>query len=56
MVLGAPRERREILTKTITVIPGDGIGPEVTAATIEVLDAVGADLSYDEQFAGITAG
>ena len=43
------------MTKTITVIPGDGIGPEVTAATIEVLDAVGADLSYDEQFAGITA-
>ena len=39
----------------ITVIPGDGIGPEVTAATIAVLAAAGADLEYDEQLAGITA-
>ena len=42
------------MAKTITVIPGDGIGPEVTAATLTVLDAVGADLLYEEQVAGIT--
>src|SRR5687767_8954688 len=41
--------------QTITVIPGDGIGPEVTAATLEILDASGADLMYDEQLAGVTA-
>jgi isocitrate dehydrogenase (NAD+) len=41
--------------KTITVIPGDGIGPEVTAATLEILDAAGADLAYEEQLAGVTA-
>ena len=41
--------------RTITVIPGDGIGPEVTAATLEILDAAGAQLEYDEQLAGITA-
>ena len=29
---------------TITLIPGDGIGPEVTAATVRVLDAAGAEL------------
>ena len=31
---------------TITVIPGDGIGPEVTEATLRVLDAAGAELDY----------
>ena len=55
MAPGMPRGRREILAKTITVIPGDGIGPEVTAATLAVLDAVGADLRYEEHLAGITA-
>ena len=55
MAPGTPRGRREILAKTITVIPGDGIGPEVTAATLTVLDAVGADLIYEEHLAGITA-
>lgn len=39
----------------ITVIPGDGIGPEITKATLRVLDAVGADLEYDMQIAGLTA-
>ena len=43
------------MTQTITVIPGDGIGPEVTAATLSVLDAAGAELDYDEQVAGMTA-
>ncbi len=39
----------------ITVIPGDGIGPEVTSATLEVLNAAGADLTYDEQLGGVSA-
>ncbi len=43
------------MTKTITVIPGDGIGPEVTDATLEVLRAAGADLEYDMQLGGVTA-
>jgi isocitrate dehydrogenase (NAD+) len=41
------------MTRTITVIPGDGIGPEVTSATLEILKAAGADLEYEEQLAGI---
>jgi len=40
---------------TITVIPGDGIGPEVVEATLKILDRAGADLDYDEQLAGIRA-
>ncbi len=43
------------MTRTITVIHGDGIGPEVTAATLSVLDAAGAGLDYDEQLAGMAA-
>lgn len=43
------------MTQTITVIPGDGIGPEVTAATLEVLGAADADLEYDTQLAGLIA-
>jgi isocitrate dehydrogenase (NAD+) len=36
-----------------TLIPGDGIGPEVTAATLEVLGALGAPFEWDTQQAGI---
>jgi isocitrate dehydrogenase (NAD+) len=43
------------MSRTITVIPGDGIGPEVTEATLRVLDAAGADLEYDTQLAGLAA-
>jgi isocitrate dehydrogenase (NAD+) len=41
------------MAKTITVIPGDGIGPEVTEATLEILDASGADLEYETHLAGV---
>jgi isocitrate dehydrogenase (NAD+) len=36
-----------------TLIPGDGIGPEVTAATLEVLEALGAPFEWDTQLAGM---
>jgi len=39
----------------ITLIPGDGIGPEVMAATTRVLDASGVDLRWDVASAGATA-
>ncbi len=43
------------MTQKITVIPGDGIGPEVTDATLRILRAAGADLDYEEQLAGTAA-
>ncbi len=43
------------MAKTVTVIPGDGIGPEVTDATLDILRAADADLEYDMQLAGIAA-
>lgn len=36
----------------ITLIPGDGIGPEVAAATRRVLEATGVAIAWDEQQAG----
>jgi len=43
------------MAQTITLIPGDGIGPEVTEATVLVLQAAGAELDFDEQLAGVSA-
>ncbi|MEM7367218.1 MAG: isocitrate/isopropylmalate family dehydrogenase [Bacteroidota bacterium] len=40
---------------TITLIPGDGIGPEITEAVVQILDAADAGLDYDEQIAGLIA-
>ncbi len=34
---------------TVTLIPGDGIGPEVARATVRLLDALGAGIQWDEQ-------
>ncbi|HVE79360.1 MAG TPA: isocitrate/isopropylmalate family dehydrogenase [Gemmatimonadaceae bacterium] len=39
----------------VTLIPGDGIGPEITEATLRVLRAAGADLQWDRQLAGMAA-
>ena len=39
----------------VTLIPGDGIGPEVSAATQRVLEATGIDFEWDVQLAGVTA-
>lgn len=36
------------MTHTITLIPGDGIGPEITAAVKKVLSAAGVDIRWDE--------
>ncbi len=38
-----------------TLIPGDGIGPEITRATRQVLEATGIRFIWDEQLAGMAA-
>ena len=43
------------MSKTIAVIRGDGIGPEITAATLRVLDAMKLGLEYEFVEAGVTA-
>jgi len=36
------------MTHTITLIPGDGIGPEITAAVKKILTAAGVAITWDE--------
>ncbi len=36
-----------------TLIPGDGIGPEIMDATLAALDALGAPFQWDRQVAGL---
>ena len=40
------------MTYTITLIPGDGIGPEVTDATVRVLEATGIKFKWEKAIAG----
>ena len=40
---------------TVTVIRGDGIGPEISDATIRVLDALDCGFDYDYQEAGLAS-
>jgi isocitrate dehydrogenase (NAD+) len=40
---------------TITLIPGDGIGPEVTEAVQKILRAAAVAIEWEPQIAGITA-
>ena len=40
---------------TITLIPGDGIGPEVTEAVIKIIAAAGVNVTWDRHNAGLLA-
>ncbi|MEP7118419.1 MAG: isocitrate/isopropylmalate family dehydrogenase, partial [Acidobacteriota bacterium] len=43
------------MTHTITLIPGDGIGPEVTRAVVQVLEAGGLSATWEPFEAGATS-
>ncbi|HLK85648.1 MAG TPA: isocitrate/isopropylmalate dehydrogenase family protein [Candidatus Binataceae bacterium] len=45
-VMGAPH---------VTLIPGDGVGPEVIGAAVKVIDAAGVKIEWDRQLAGAIA-
>ena len=45
--MSSPRE--------VTLIPGDGIGPSITDATVRMLEAAGAEITWDRQIAGVAA-
>lgn len=40
---------------TITLIPGDGIGPEIVAATVRVIEATGVNIDWETQILGVQA-
>ena len=39
----------------ITLIPGDGIGPEVVAAVVQIVEAAGVEVEWETQLAGAHA-
>ena len=36
----------------LTLIPGDGIGPEITDAVVKILEKAGVEINWDIQSAG----
>src|SRR5436190_6228259 len=40
---------------TITLIPGDGIGPEIVAATVRVIEATGVEIEWETHILGAQA-
>jgi isocitrate dehydrogenase (NAD+) len=42
-----------VTPRTITLIPGDGIGPEVTDAVVRILDAAGVSIRWERHDAGV---
>jgi isocitrate dehydrogenase (NAD+) len=40
---------------TITLIPGDGIGPEIVAATVQIIEASGVDIEWETHIIGAQA-
>ncbi len=43
------------MAHTVTLVPGDGIGPEVSAAVVRILKASGAEIEWERHDAGILA-
>jgi isocitrate dehydrogenase (NAD+) len=43
------------MSHVITLIPGDGIGPEVSAAVVRVFKAAAVDVEWERHDAGVTA-
>src|SRR6266571_2815465 len=39
----------------VTLIPGDGIGPEITQAAVRVVEATGVKINWEKHDAGISA-
>lgn len=39
----------------VTLIPGDGIGPEIIKSTLEILETIKAPFAWDKQLAGMAA-
>jgi isocitrate dehydrogenase (NAD+) len=43
------------MAHTITLIPGDGIGPEVAASVVRIIEAAGVEIKWETHYAGAQA-
>jgi isocitrate dehydrogenase (NAD+) len=50
---GASRSRAA--ARRVTLIPGDGVGPEVIGAAVKVIEAAGVKIDWDQQLGGAIA-
>ena len=48
-------KEEEVMQYTITLIPGDGIGPEVTKPTLKIIKAAGVKVEWETHLAGAEA-
>jgi isocitrate dehydrogenase (NAD+) len=46
---------KAIMKHTITLIPGDGIGPEVASTVVRIIEAAGVDVAWETHYAGAQA-
>jgi len=51
--MGRCYDESALAAHRVTLIPGDGVGPEVSEATRRVLDATGVEFEWDVQDAGL---
>src|SRR6266850_2218024 len=51
----APERGKKSMKHRITLIPGDGIGPEVTKPTLEIIKAAGVKIEWETYLAGAEA-
>jgi isocitrate dehydrogenase (NAD+) len=51
----APERGKKSMKHRITLIPGDGIGPEVTKPTLEIIKAAGVKIDWETHLAGAEA-
>jgi isocitrate dehydrogenase (NAD+) len=43
------------MARVVTLIPGDGIGPEIVESAVRVFESAGAEVDWDQQLAGLAA-
>ena len=43
------------MKERVTLIPGDGIGPEITSAALRIFEAAGAEIEWETMPAGLEA-
>src|SRR5687768_16317327 len=55
MVSGVRLDITTMAKHTITLIPGDGIGPEIIAATVRIIEATGIDIEWETHILGAQA-
>ncbi len=48
-------DRLLFMKHTITLIPGDGIGPEVSSAVVRIVEASGVEVQWETHYAGAQA-